>query len=47
MRFLMDKEIEVLKKEIEELKKQLQKRPTKEQMEAFVKDFIVHNVPLI
>lgn len=42
----MDKEVEILKKEITELKKELQKRPTKEEVEKFVKDYINHNVPL-
>lgn len=43
----MNKEIEELKKEIAELKEELKKRPTKEEMEAFVADYIFHNVPLI
>ncbi len=43
----MEKEIEQLKKEIEQLKKELEKRPTKEEMEKFVADYIFSHVPLI
>ena len=43
----MENEIKELKEEIERLKKELAQRPTKEEMEKFVKDYIRSNVPLI
>ena len=50
----MEKEIEVLqneintlKKEIELLKRELSKRPTKEEMEQFVKEFTYSHFPLV
>jgi len=42
----MNKEIEELKKEIAELKEELKKRPTKEEMEAYVVEYIFNNVPM-
>ena len=49
----MEKEIEELKKEINnlkdelyELRKELNNRPTREQMEKYIHDYIHANVPL-
>lgn len=42
----MNKELEELKKEIAVLKKELKKRPTKEEVEAYVAEYIFNNVPL-
>ena len=43
----MNNEIELLKQEIKKLKEELEKRPTKEEMEKFVAEYIFNNVPLI
>ena len=43
----MEKEIEFLKQEIKRLKEELEKRPTKEEMEKFVAEYIFNHVPLI
>lgn len=42
----MNKEVEELKKEIAKFKEELKKRPTKQEMEAYVAEYIFNNVPL-
>ena len=43
----MEKEIENLKQEIEQLKKELQSRPTKEEVNKMIAEYVLNNVPMI